>query len=226
MNETAPTPTSLRKILVRLGGLFVIFLACTIGFVSLADEVTEGSTLAFDEAVLVGINDRSTSYLDTFFVVSTQLGGVIGVAAITIGIFIAFLLRHRYRWATILAAGVAGAALINVILKLIFERVRPDLWDQLIVETSFSFPSGHAMASSALAFSLIVVAWKTRYRWMAIGLGALFIIVIGLSRLYLGVHYPSDVFAGWLVSAAWVSLVVLAVNGWRGARRVRARKAA
>ena len=107
--------------------------------------------------------------------------------------------------------GVGGAALLNMVLKLIFERPRPDLWEQLIIETSFSFPSGHAMASSALAFSVIAIAWNTRFRWYAVGVGVLFMLVIGFSRLYLGVHYPTDVLAGWFVSGAWVLLVALVV---------------
>ncbi len=212
------------RTLLRLAVVFIIFLACSIGFVAVADEVHEGDTLVVDQTILTTINQQSTQGLDSFFVTFTELGGLIGVVAITAGILALLLLRKKYRAATIVAAGVGGAALINIILKAIFERPRPDLWDQLIVEHSFSFPSGHAMASSALAFSIIALFWNTRYRWFVVAGALLYILLIGLSRLYLGVHYPTDVLAGWLVSGAWVLSVVFAINGWRTVRRSRAAK--
>jgi undecaprenyl-diphosphatase len=189
--------------------LFVIFLTCSIFFVAIADEVLEGETLRFDEAILTAINGTSNAFWDTFFSAITHLGGAIGVIVIAGIIASALFLRKKYREIVFLGVGVGGAALLNVVLKLIFERPRPDLWEQLIVETSFSFPSGHAMASSALAFAVIIIAWNTKLRWYAIGAGALFVLVVGFSRLYLGVHYPTDVMAGWFVSAVWVLLVAL-----------------
>ena len=183
-------------------------MTLVIGFVEIAEEVFEGETLWFDEAILNGINGYSSPFWDIFFVIVTQFGGVFGIIAITLGILALLINRRKYQKALIVGATVAGAALLNVILKLIFERARPDLWEQLIVETSFSFPSGHAMISSALALSVIFICWNTRYRWVAVVVGSLFIIVIGLSRLYLGVHYPTDILAGWVVSAAWLFAVV------------------
>jgi undecaprenyl-diphosphatase len=116
------------------------------------------------------------------------------------------LLRRR-RAAVVLAVGVGGAALINTLLKLAFHRVRPELWTPLVVERSFSFPSGHAMVSSALACSVTYILWHTRWRWLAVGLGLAVVVAIGLSRLYLGVHYPTDVLAGWTVGFFWVVIV-------------------
>jgi len=183
-----------------------------VAFVELVEEVFEGDTLFFDEAILNGINHFSSPFLDTFFVVITQLGGVFGSIALTAILLIILLRRKMYQKALIVGATVAGAALLNVILKLVFERTRPDLWEQLVIETSFSFPSGHSMITAALGLSLIFICWNTRYRWLAVVLGSSFIIVIGFSRLYLGVHYPTDVLAGWVVSAAWLSTVVTIVN--------------
>lgn len=208
---------------IRLGILFGIFLITSIGFVALADEVHEGETLAFDQSALTAINEHASPYFDTFFVTITQLGGVIGVVAVTLGLLMLFLLRKAYRSAIILAAGVGGAAAINLVLKAVFERARPDLWEQLVVETSFSFPSGHAMASAALAVSVAAIFWHTKYRWLVVAAATLYGLIIGFSRLYLGVHYPTDIVAGWLVSTAWVLGVVLAVNGWRGYRQTHHR---
>jgi len=198
--------------LVSLAVYFLIFLACLIGFGQIADEVHEGETLGIDDAILQTINGFSTSVWDTFFVIVTQLGGVIGIITLTLGLLAVLILRHKRRAAFVLALTVGGAALLNLILKLVFERSRPDLWEQLIVETSYSFPSGHAMLSAALGLVVIYIFWATRYRWPVAVAASLYVIVIGLSRLYLGVHYPTDIVAGWLVSGAWLVAVVVVTN--------------
>jgi len=198
--------------LATLAVYFSVFMLLIVAFVELVEEVFEGETLFYDEAILNGINSFSTPFFDSFFVVITQLGGVFGIIILTT-ILLAFLLRRKlYQKALIVGATVAGAAVLNIVLKLIFERARPDLWEQLVVETSFSFPSGHAMITAALGLSLIFICWNTRFRWLAVAFGSSFIIVIGFSRLYLGVHYPTDILAGWVVSAAWLSTVVTIVN--------------
>jgi len=198
--------------LATLAVYFSVFMLLVVAFVEIVEEVFEGETLFYDEAILKGINGFSTPFFDTFFVVITQFGGVFGIIALT-AILLGLLLRRKmYKNALIVGATVAGAAILNVILKLIFERTRPDLWEQLVVETSFSFPSGHSMITAALGLSLIFICWNTRFRWLAVALGSSFIIVIGFSRLYLGVHYPTDILAGWVVSAAWLSTVVTIVN--------------
>ena len=198
--------------LVSLAVYFSVFMLLIVAFVEIVEEVFEGETLFYDEAILNGINNISTPFLDTFFVVITQLGGVFGIIALTTVLLAILLRRKLYQKALIVGSTVAGAAVLNVILKLIFERARPDLWEQLIVETSFSFPSGHSMITAALGLSLIFICWNTRFRLLAVALGSSFIIVIGFSRLYLGVHYPTDILAGWVVSAAWLSTVVTIVN--------------
>jgi undecaprenyl-diphosphatase len=198
--------------IASLAGYFAVFLLLIVGFIEIAEEVFQGETLWFDEAMLNAINGFSSTFFDTFFIIVTQFGGVLGSVAITLGIVSLLAYRRNYKKAIIVGATVAGAALLNVVLKLIFERIRPNLWEQLIVETSFSFPSGHAMISSALALSIIYIFWATKYRWAALVLGGLFIVIIGFSRLYLGVHYPTDILAGWIVSGAWLSIVLLIIN--------------
>ena len=108
--------------------------------------------------------------------------------------------------------GLGGAALLNIILKLLFERVRPDLWEQLVVETSFSFPSGHSMASAALAGVIIYFIIRSRLKvWLkstAIAAAVIYVALVGFSRLYLGVHYPTDVVGGWLVTSLWLLVTI------------------
>lgn len=201
-----------KHVALRLALTFGLFMACLIGFMALADEVIEGDTLLYDEAALQAIYAQSSVFWDQFYLVATQLGGTFAVIILTTVLLALLVINKQYRRALIVFAGVGGAALMNVILKLIFERTRPELWDQLILETSFSFPSGHAMISAALAFSVIAICYKTRFRWIAIYLGSAYVILIGFSRLYLGVHYPTDILAGWLVSGAWLVVVTWMVK--------------
>ncbi len=199
----------------RLLVAFGIFTVCMIGFTELAENVLEDETLAFDEATLRAINEYSSPWLDQFFLIVTDIGGII--ASVLLAVFVSGVYIYRKDWSKLIffASAVGGAVALNTLLKLLFSRARPDLWEQLVVESSFSFPSGHAMASSALAFALIVLLWSTRWRWTALATGAVYVFLVGLSRLYLGVHYPTDVLAGWVMSAAWVTIVWLILEWTR-----------
>lgn len=192
----------------RLVLAFVFLVIPVLLFVELAEEVREGEALLLDEQILQAINGSSSPLLDTLAVGFTQLGGVIGVVVLTVGIAALLWGRNKRRMAALLTLGVGGAVLLNLLLKAIFQRDRPELWERLVTENSYSFPSGHAMASSALAFSIVVICWPTRFRWVGVTLAVAYMLVIGLTRLYLGVHYPSDVIAGWAVSAAWVATMI------------------
>ena len=198
----------------RFGVAFAIFLAAVTGFVALADEVSEGETLAYDSAILLWFNRIATPELDSIMVFLTNLGGVIAIGSVAVGLIVYLLHKRRTYAALMVAFGVGGAAIINLVLKSIFERVRPDLWSQIITEVSFSFPSGHAMGSSALALSIIVILWRTKWRLISIIIGGIYVVVIGMTRLYLGVHYPTDVIGGWLMSASWIVLVASFIFHW------------
>jgi membrane-associated phospholipid phosphatase len=199
---------------------FAFYVLPVIIFVRLALEVQERTPPALDAAILHWLRQPASPGLDSWAVWLTDLGGPIGVTVVTLVGAIALYLGRRRRAALVLVTGVGGAAVINSLLKLIFQRARPDLWEPLIHEASFSFPSGHAMVSSALACSVVYILWRTRWRWWAIGLGLIYALVIGLTRLYLGVHYPTDVLAGWLVGFTWVAILRAAL--WRS-RRWRAK---
>lgn len=194
-----------KRLLLLLGVALVCFIGLMVGFVELVDEIREGSTTQFDESVLLAINEQSTPLLDALMRGVTDFGSI-GVAVATVIGVIIYAVKRRVYKALFLAVAVGGAGVLNAILKLLFERQRPDLWEQLITEATFSFPSGHAMASSALAFGVILLFWRTKYRWFVLAVAVIYTVVIGVSRLYLGVHYPTDIVGGWLMSAAWVML--------------------
>ena len=196
-----------KQLLGKLSLALGMFLAASIGFAMLADEVHEGETQQFDESILQAIHRTANPMLDSFVTVYTELGSVVIVAGITMLIvgYLWFTAR-RYK-ALLLFFAVGGAGVVNYTLKFLFERARPDLWTHLVEETSFSFPSGHAMGSSALAFGIVAILWNTKWRIPAIAIASVYVISIGFTRLYAGVHYPTDILAGWLLSLVWVAFI-------------------
>jgi len=191
---------------------FALFVVFSTLFIKLAKDVRELETASFDKAVLTAINGWSTSLLDTVIPVVTNFGGAFIVIALTFVLAGLFVYKREYYRAMVVLVGVGGASVLNLILKAIFERPRPTLWERIVVEHGFSFPSGHAMASAALGVALAVALWNSRWRWWAFTTAAAYIVIIGFTRLYLGVHYPTDIVAGWFVSIAWVMAVALLFN--------------
>lgn len=213
-----------KKTVYRLALAFIVLTAPVMAFVELAEEVSEGEALPLDRAILQGINTHASPFFDMTAIILTELGGAIGVTALTVGMVVLLWGRGKRRMAALLATGVGGASALNLILKAVFQRDRPELWERLVTENSYSFPSGHAMASSALALSVIVICWPTRWRWAGVIVGLAYMLVIGLTRLYLGVHYPSDVLAGWMVSAAWIATMVYVLTYHTTLRKLFAKK--
>lgn len=191
---------------------FIVIALTSILFVELADEVREQETLGVDRAILTAINQRSTPFLDTVMPVATDIGGVVGGVAVTTSAVLFLAAKKRYRKMTIILMSVLGAVGLNLILKSLFMRQRPDLWTQLVHESGYSFPSGHAMMSASFGVALMIVLWDTRWRWWGVGLGVLYAGFVGFSRMYLGVHYPTDVLGGWLIATAWVVTSVLLIR--------------
>lgn len=184
-------------------------LVASIFFITLTVFVAARLTQSVDVAILLWFNSHASYLLDSFFTLSTELGGTVVLATITSLLFLVFLLRKQYVKATFIAATVGGSALLNLILKGVFERTRPDLWERIVDVSNYSYPSGHALSSSVFALVVIALLWNTRWRTAALVLSPLYIGMIGISRLYLGVHYPSDVVGGWLLGVAWVSLIAV-----------------
>lgn len=198
----------------RITGLFVAFTMIAALAVWLARTVRAGQLLPFDEPVMRWLHAQTNDLLTMVLLAITQLGGVLGVTLMTCGLVLWLLKnKHTYRaWFVVLT--VAGAGLLNVCLKLLFARERPDFWQHVVHESSYSFPSGHAMGSSALVFAVLFLLWKTKWRWWSVAIGVVAIVLVGVSRMYLGVHYPSDIVAGWIVSLVWTSLVYGVLYGY------------
>lgn len=166
------------------------------------------SIAAFDTAVEQALFAARTPALVKIFSVITDLGGPLVVALVATSAFFMFLRTRKLPLAAGLFAAVGGAVACGEFLKLVIARPRPPIPFPAILENSYSFPSMHAVGSMALYGFLAYVIWAAgsascrRGLWVPV-FGAL-ILLIGFSRLYLGVHYPSDVLAGYLVGTVFV----------------------
>ena len=194
----------------RITLLFLGMLLPLWVFAELADEVHELEQFVFDDPILLRAHAFAGPGLDGFFVVVSRIGYQ-GVVAIDVLLVLALLAIRRWREATFAAVAFLGSALLNLGAKQFFQRHRPTLWESISPEDSFSFPSGHAMGSMTLAATAVLLAWPTRWRWPMLVLMAVFTLLVGYSRVHLGVHFPSDILAGWMAGAAWVVSAYLAL---------------
>lgn len=187
----------------------VVAVVATLLFAMLGEWVKEGATQRVDVAVLTWLGTHRSAPLTAAAVELTYLGT--GVVVLTIvGVAALFLWHTEHRVsAQLLLAAVAGNILLNNALKLVFHRARPDVFDWQTHATSSSFPSGHAMSATVCYGTVAyLVSRLQRHRWSrltTLGGAALLILAICFTRLYLGVHYPSDVIGGIVVGLAWAS---------------------
>ena len=132
---------------------------------------------------------------------------------VALGLFL--LRKSRLFHAVFWIVAVSGAELLNLFAKHFYGRIRPDFWVSAVHETSYSFPSGHAMHSMAVVTALVGLTWRTRWRLPMIVFGAIFVVMVGLSRVYFGVHFPTDILAGWSAALAWVTGVHFIFQAYR-----------
>jgi undecaprenyl-diphosphatase len=202
-----------RTELAILLGALVLVLLTFITF-ELVAEVLEGDTQSFDERVLRALrrsDDPSLpigpGWLHGAALDITALGGatVLGLAVAAIVGFL--LLQGMRRTAMFVLAASAGGWILNSVLKAAFARQRPDIVPHLREVMSLSFPSGHAMTSAAVYLTLGAMLMRISERRVTkiycMGVAMLATLLIGASRVYLGVHYPTDVLAGWLIGLSW-----------------------
>ncbi len=205
LSSRCPTQVTLQGGL----GLTLCLLALTaLGW--LCQEVWEKETFRFDTAILLGLHQWANPFLDGLMLGLTRLANPEFVVVIVV-VGLGWLLWQRQRQeAGMLAIACLGALLLNQGMKLAFARPRPSLWHPLIHETSYSFPSGHALGASVL-YSFLAYLWAQRYpknSRLIYSLAGIVIALIGLSRLYLGVHYPTDIIAGYIVGLSWLSICI------------------
>lgn len=195
--------------------LLILFLGVALPlfvFEQLAFSVWKSqAAFPWDDPILLRIHAAENPYLTQFAAIITRTSGFKGgIVLDTIAAVILLALR-RWRSLVYFLITVIGSGLINRVAKELLHRTRPSLWESVSPELSFSFPSGHATTSMTLFVALLILTWGSRWRWWVVFIGSSFVITIAWTRMYLGVHYPSDILAGWFVSIAWaigVSLII------------------
>jgi undecaprenyl-diphosphatase len=186
------------------------------GFVALVDEVLEGEIHDIDGRLLLSLrNPQDASdplgppWFEELMRDITAFGGTGPLAFITLAGMIYLLLRRRLRTALFLFAAISGGQLLSSLLKLGFDLPRPDLVPHGMTVYSASFPSGHAMMTAIVYLTLaaLLARSESRHRLKAflLLLAAAVTLMVGLSRVYLGVHWPSDVLGGWMIGSAWAA---------------------
>ena len=189
----------------------VVGLGASSAFIIFAAIVSGGATQRFDERVLDWLSGFRGPFLDEAALEITSLGNGIVLFALVL-VASVFLWQTNHRWSVyLLIISALGGKVLNTVLKQWFDRPRPSIVDHIDVVHSMSFPSGHAMSSLVVYGSVAYLVarleptpWLRRTTWT---LAALVILGIGVSRMYLGVHYPSDVIAGFAAGLAWLAFV-------------------
>lgn len=203
-------PDSARSVLILLA------LLAGIGVLAL-DFYFGGPMSVFELRVAAAIDYHRFPELAPLMLALTQLGGSKEVGALALIVALFLLWRSRGGDALFLLIAVYGALLLNPVLKQLFDRARPLMDDPLLVLKTYAFPSGHTVAATALygALALIAARYSRKVGPLAFIAAGILIALVGASRIYLGVHYVSDVFAGVLVGIAWLMLCRALVSGQR-----------
>jgi undecaprenyl-diphosphatase len=175
-------------------------------------EVHEKQQFRFDAPLLNWLHALATPALNHLFVMTSRVGYLWGVVPLDALILVLLIVLRRFRDGLFFGIAVTGSAALNLVAKNHFARVRPDLWLSIAPETTYSFPSGHAMGSMTLAMAAIILCWPTIMRWPVLIVGVSFVLLVGISRVYLGVHFPSDILAGWTAAMTWTFLMYTLVD--------------
>jgi undecaprenyl-diphosphatase len=214
-----PIPERLARLGAHeVGALVAIFFcaALILAFGSLAEEVMEGDTHKVDMAILMSLRTAGNPpdllgppWFEEMMRDLTALGSYAFIILILTAAIGYLLLIRKWGLALLTGGSVVGGMLISNLLKMGFDRPRPDIDHAARVFTP-SFPSGHAMLSAVTFLTLGALLTRVNVDWRAklyfLTIAVLLTIIVGCSRIYLGVHYPSDVIAGWCVGSAWAVL--------------------
>lgn len=210
-------------------GAALMFCAMLWVFIELADDAPEGDYLVFENRIMQAMRDadgpRGPHWIAEAMRDVTALGSSVVLVTMTLLILGQLWLSRRYRVALLIAVATAGGQGLNWALKYAFARERPDATLHLVEVRSPSFPSGHTMAASIFYLTVGALLARTmrrrREKVYVMTCAAILTIAVGFSRVYLGVHYPTDVLAGWSAGAAW-AILCWSIADWlarRGALR-------
>ena len=215
----------------RILGAFLLLAALAFAFTKVASEVLEGDTQAFDRYLIVALRDPANpaqpigpGWLNSAMLDMTALGGVAGLTVLTLIVAGYLIMARKAATAAFVVGAISGGALFSTLLKQFFNRPRPEVVAHLVEVSTTSFPSGHAMNSAVVYLTLGALLARThseyRLRIYILGVAIFLTLTIGISRVYLGVHWPSDVIAGWMVGGAWATTCSLAARALQRRRTI------
>jgi len=206
-------------------GVVLLCLAAWI-FGEIAEEVVAKARLTIvDQQVATWFHQHAKSAWTLFFLTVTHWHGQVGMIIMSTILGFHFYGRRAYYWLASLVLAVPGGMLLNVLLKFFFHRARPSFDDPIVSLASFSFPSGHTSGSTlfygVLAAYLVCLSaqWSARVAWVV--LAVCMVALVGLSRIYLGAHFLSDVLAAAAVSGAWLAVCITGVSTLRRRHAIR-----
>ena len=196
---TPPPVVEPRKLPWRPLALFAIAALATVLFVWIASELREGELDAVDTRVALAIHHRGTRALDVLAISFTLIGSAAGLFPAVAAISYWAYRRGRRSYILILLANTVLVVALNPLLKVIFARARPTLFEVVARPDTYSFPSGHSMSAMAIygAAAAVVIALRPSLKPLVVIIAMILILGIGVSRVYLGAHWPMDVIAGW-----------------------------
>ncbi len=209
---------------VRLFGLLLALVGCCLGFVILADEVSERETQSFDESVMLALRraDEPSIPIGPVWLREsardvTALGSPTVLALVTLAVCGFLVLVRHFRSLLLVLGSTLSGAVLNILLKDAFARPRPRVVPHLTEASSSSFPSGHAMLSAIVYLTLgALLAQLTERRWLkayVLGVSLVLCFLVGLTRVFLGVHYLTDILGGWMAGLAWALCTALLARG-------------
>ena len=207
-----PDTSMLMRVLRRLRASWRIWIigfaaVLTLGvFLELAEDVWMKEGFAWDAPFMLAVHQWRAPWLDVLMIGVTYIGSP-GVFVIAPAIALWLWRRQRPSAAVTLMVSGLGAALLSSSLKLLFARPRPVVFSPLIAETSYSFPSGHALNAIAFYGFIAYLLWQQRQRGWAVA-ASFFALCICFSRIYLGVHYPSDIVGAISIGLLWLGFVI------------------
>ena len=211
MNQRGISPRTTSLLLMAAAVALALWAGAQ--FFDLADDMREGDTYRVDRAILMWFETHRTPALTHIFYSLTALGSSAVLTILTLGTCVAMLLAGERRFAWTLLVVMAGTPVLSQAMKRIYARERPDVVPHLETVSDPSFPSGHTVASIAffVTIALLVAAYTPQrlLRSFLIAYALLIAALVALSRVYLGVHYPSDVVGGALLGTTWALICVI-----------------
>jgi len=222
------------------GHELIVLIAMTLlvttvwGFVELAEMVKGGGTHEFDERVVASMRraDDPAKPIGPPWLAEmgrdiTALGGVVVLGLMTVGVGGYLMLDGKYSASAFVVGATASGLLITGLLKAQFDRPRPDIVPHLSIVHTTSFPSGHSMMSAivylTLGSLLTRLVSNRRLRFYVLSVAVTLTMLVGVSRVYMGVHYPTDVLAGWLAGLSWATICWLVARRWQQRGRIEPR---